>query len=247
MQGATKIGVVGYPIGGAAATTKDVAVSSQKARLKVGYINANFPIGSTDVGPATLAMKSAGVDGFTAEVASNTSLAFMAALRQAGVDLKVAELPSGYGADLLQAGTGAVQQAQGVYFQLAYEPAEMNTPATRQFVSDLRAVGVAQDPTYAEYNAYASVGLLLKGLKASGSNATLPSLLTALSHVHSWDALGLWGGRTLDPNNRTSCASSNGNNCFWFTRLDGTTFKLVPGADPICGTIIPGVTISSSS
>jgi hypothetical protein len=108
-------------------------------------------------------MKSAGVDGFTAEVASNSSLAFIAALSQAGVDLKVAELPSGYGADLLQAGTGAVQQAQGVYFQLAYEPAGMNTPASRQFVSDLRAVGVAQDPTYAEYNAYASVGLLLKG------------------------------------------------------------------------------------
>jgi branched-chain amino acid transport system substrate-binding protein len=50
MEGATKIGVVGYPIRGAAATTKDVAVSSQKARLKVGYIDASFPIGSTDVG-----------------------------------------------------------------------------------------------------------------------------------------------------------------------------------------------------
>jgi branched-chain amino acid transport system substrate-binding protein len=36
-------------------------------------------------------------------------------------------------------------------------------------------------------------------------------------------------------------------NCVWVTKLSGSTFELVPGADPICGTLVPGVTVSATS
>ena len=70
-------------------------------------------------------------------------------------------LPDGYGADTLQAGPGALQAAQNVYFLLGYEPAEMNTAATKQLQADLAASGTAGVPTYGEYNGSVSAGLLL--------------------------------------------------------------------------------------
>jgi hypothetical protein len=36
-------------------------------------------------------------------------------------------------------------------------------------------------------------------------------------------------------------------NCYWVTKLVGNTFKLIPGADPICGETLPGVTVSPPS
>ena len=35
-------------------------------------------------------------------------------------------------------------------------------------------------------------------------------------------------------------------NCNYFVQYEGTVFKLVPGATPLCGTTIPGVKVSAS-
>jgi branched-chain amino acid transport system substrate-binding protein len=119
----------------------------------------------------------------------------------------------------------------------------MNTPATQQLVNDLKAAGVTGEPTYAEYNGYLSVGLLVRGLKAAGSKPTAASLTSALSSIRSWDALGLFGGHNIDLNNRTDYPGG----CVWVVKLVGSSFELVPGADPICGSLVPGVTVSASS
>lgn len=94
------------------------------------------------------------------------------------------------------------------------------------------------------YNGYISVGLLVQALKSSGSNPTRASLIQSLSKIHNWDSLGLWGGRTLDINNRADIAGGP-DDCEWFTKLVGNSFQLVAGADPVCGSVIPGVTVSS--
>jgi branched-chain amino acid transport system substrate-binding protein len=245
MQGVTTVGALGYSISPSSSeSAQGAAKSAANVGLKVGFVDAAFPFGSTNVQPIALQMKSAGVDGFTATVDPNTGFALVTALRQAGVNLKVALLPTGYGGDLLQAGPGALQEAQNVYFTLTYEPVEMHTPATEQFQSDLKSVGVTDEPTYAEYNGYLSVALLIKGLSAAGSNPTQTSLITALSNIHDWDALGMFGTHHLDINNRTSAGQTN---CVWVTKLVGNSFQLVPGADPICGHLIPGLTVSPAS
>jgi branched-chain amino acid transport system substrate-binding protein len=244
-QGVTTVGTLGYSISPSSSeSAKGAAKSAVAVGLKAGYVNAGFPFGSTNVQPVALAMKSAHVDGFYASVDPNTGYSLITALRQAGQPLQAALLPTGYGGDLLQAGPGALASAQDVFFSLTYEPAEMKTPATQQFQSDLKAVGVTGDPTYAHYNGYLSVGLLVRGLQGAGSNPTQASLLQSLSNIHDWDAYGLVGTHHLDINDRTAAGMTN---CIWVTKLTGNTFQLVPGADPICGSLVPGVTVSASS
>ena len=238
LLGATNLGTLGYGVSPSSAdSAKSASKSAEAAGLKGGYVNANFPFGSTNVQPIALAMKSAGIDSFYASVDPNTGFALIQALRQAGVNLKAAILPDGYGADTLQAGPGALAEAQNVYFTLGYEPVEMNTTATKQLVSDLTATGTTGVPTYGEYNGYVSMGLLLKALQSAGSNVTQASLLTALSGIHDWDALGLWGGRTIDINDRVHVLGSV--QCSWITKLVGTDFQLVNGAEPLCGSVLP--------
>jgi hypothetical protein len=90
-------------------------VSARAAGLRVGYVNANFPFGATDVGPAALAMKKRRGRRVVLQTESNTAFALITALRNEGVNLKVASLPAGCGGDLLQAGPGALNAAQNVY------------------------------------------------------------------------------------------------------------------------------------
>ncbi len=244
LVGATTVGSLGYDIAPSSAESARAAgVSAQAVGLKSGYINAKFPFGSTDVQPVALAMKSAGVDGIALDVDPNTSYALISSLRQQGVDLKAAVLPIGFGADILQAGQGALNAAQNVYYALQMEPVEMNTPGTKAFEAALHQVGVTTVPTLAEYDGYASILLLAQGLKAAGSNVTQASLITALSGIHAFTAGGLFGDHPLDINDRVSLIGGS-DNCLYFTKLVGSDFKLVPGADPICGAPIPGKTVS---
>jgi ABC-type branched-subunit amino acid transport system substrate-binding protein len=247
MLGATTIGTLGYSISPSSSeSAKATAESAKAVGLKVGYVNASFPFGSTNVGPVTLAMKSAGVDAFYAGVDPNTGFALVTGLRQAGVPLKVAFLPTGYGADTTQAGPGALSEAQNVYFGSTFEPVEMHTAATEQFQKDLAAAGIAGEPTSIDYNAYTAIGLLVRGLKAAGGNPTQASLIEALSQIHDWNALGLYGSRTMDINDRVNITAGV-DNCEWFAKLVGNGFQLVPGAEPLCGKLVPGVTVTPSS
>jgi ABC-type branched-subunit amino acid transport system substrate-binding protein len=247
MEGVTSLGALGYSVSPSSAeAAKGASVSAQVAGIKAGYLNANFPFGSTNVQPEALAMKNNGVNGMTASVDPNTGLDLITSFRQLGGNLKSALLPTGYGGDITQAGPGGIQAAQGVSFLTPWEPVEMNTPATRQFQADLKTVGVTTDPTYAEYSGYTSTIMLVDGLKAAGSNPTQASFITALSGIHNWNAGGLYGSRTLDLSQREGFVLGV-DNCFYVTKLQGSTFQLVPGADPICGDVVPGKTVSASS
>jgi branched-chain amino acid transport system substrate-binding protein len=247
MQGVTNLGALGYAISPISAQAALAAgVSAQAAGLKAGYVNAKLPFGSTNVQPIALGMKSAGVDGVTATVDPNTGFALITALRQAGVPLKAALMPTGYGGDLLQAGPGAIQAGQNVYFLLGFEPIEMHTAATERFANALKSAGVTGDPTQLEYFGYVSVLLLVQALQAAGATPTHASLISALSGIHAFTAGGLYGSHQLDINDRANIVSGV-DNCYWITKLSGSTFQLVPGADPVCGTVVPGKTVSASS
>ncbi len=246
LAGTTVLGTVGYGISPAASeAAKAAAASAQAAGLRVGYLNSSFPLGGTNAQPVALAMKQNGVNGFTGSLEPNTSFAIISALRQVGVNLKAAVLPTGYGGDILQAGPGAIQAGQGVYFYTSFQPVEMHTAATKQFQGDLKTIGITTDPTYGEYAGYTSVAMLMDGLKAAGSNTSQSSLIQALNGLKQFNAAGLLGSHTLAPGDRTSAPLGPGG-CIYFAKLAGTGFKLVPGADPLCGSIIPGITESPS-
>lgn len=242
-QGVTTVGAVGYGISPTSSdAAKSAAASSQAAGLKVGYLNSNLPFGTTDVTPVALQMKKDGVDGFTADTDPNTNFALVTALRQAGDNPKVAIFPTGYGGDLTQAGPGAIQEGQGVYFTSSFEPVEMNTPATQQFQRALKAIGVSSDPTYAEYGGYASVALLVAGLKAAGADHSYAGLIKGLSSVTGFNAWGLLGSHSYGMSDRAATATGV-DDCTYVTKLAGSKFELVKGADPVCGTTIAGKSV----
>jgi branched-chain amino acid transport system substrate-binding protein len=240
--GATTIGSVGYgTVPSAADSARGIAASAEAAGLKVGYLNAEYPLGSTDVGPAVLAMKNAGVDGIATEVQENTAFAMVSALRQQGVALRAPVLSSGYGDALLSAGPAAIQNAQNVYFTLNYEPVEMHTAATEKFQAALRSAGFTGEPGLPEYLAYVSFDALVTGLKGAGSTPTRESLISSLLNVTKYDAAGLYGGHTISFGMAGRGQSGGGaDNCLWYLMFKGKSFTLVPGADPVCGTVIPG-------
>lgn len=101
-------------------------------------------------------------------------------------------------------------------------------------------MGVDTDPTFAEYQGYLSVDLLVHGLERAGPNPTRARLIAALNGIKSYDAAGLLGSHTLDVGARTPVPSGV-DNCLWFVRLSGRRFQLVPGAEPLCGSQIPGI------
>ncbi|MBL7492589.1 ABC transporter substrate-binding protein [Frankia sp. AgB1.9] len=247
LVGVTNLASLGYgvsPISSESAASG--ALSAEVAGIKVGYLNAKFPFGSTDVGPEVLAMKNAGINGLWASVDPNTGFALISGLRDQGVDLKGVLLPTGYGGDILQAGQGALQDAQGVYFTLGYEPVEMQTAATKQLQADFASAHITLAPTYASYTGYVATGLLVRALKDAGSGATQASLIKALSNVHDWDAMGLFGGHKADINDRVNIVNG-ADNCWWLTKLEGDKFTLVPGGDPVCGKLVPGKTVAPAS
>ena len=242
LLGVTTVGALGYSISPSSAeAAKGAGVSAQAAGLKAGYINAKFPFGSTNVAPVAAAMKASGVDGVTPDVDPNTSFALIQALKNNGANVKAFLLPIGYGGDLLQAGPGTLKTAQNVYFTVQYQPIEMQTAATKKFAAALAATGGTNAPGLPTYDGYASILLLVQGLKAAGASPTHESLIAALSKIHDFNPGGLFGDHPLDPNDRVNNGDGN---CTYATKLVGDKFVLVKGALPICGEILPGKTVS---
>jgi ABC-type branched-subunit amino acid transport system substrate-binding protein len=241
-QGVTNLGSVGYSVSpSSAAAARAASVSAGAAGIKTGYLNDSFPFGSTNVAPVALAMKSAGINGLVANTEPSTVFALATALQQQDVHLKATMLPTGGGGDLINSGPTAIQAAQGADFLSDFEPPEMHTAATQKLQNALATyAGVHTDPTFAEYIGYLSVLGLVQGIQGAGANPTQSSTIKALSNITDYDAEGLWGGhQTVDWSKRPQGTTE----CFWMTKLSGSTFQLISGSTPVCGTQIKGKSV----
>ena len=244
LEGVTNAGILAYNYVTSTLAGKEEAKSIEDAGIKIGYLNLAFPLSSANTQPVALAMKNDKVDGFVAPLSPATALSVIEDLKQLGVTLKGAFLFNGYGGDLKTGGPGAQQAAQGVFFGVEYEPVEMHTAATVQLQHYLQGVGVTGDPTFAEYNAYLSIAMMVEGLRAAGANPTRSHFIGALDGVR-WNAIGLLGNHYQLAGNREAHPSGI-DGCTWLTQLEGSKFNLVPGGDPICGTSVAGQSVGGS-
>jgi len=228
-QGVTKCASLGYAGSPSSAlAAQGFVVSCQKAGLKSGYLNTQFPFGSTNVGPIALAMKAAGVDGLFLPTVPSTSFALVEALHLLGAKLKAVLLPTGYGGDFLSS-PAAIAAGQGLDFEPIGLPAEANTPATRQRAADLASVGVTTDPTFAEQFDFLVLSAFVAGLKAAGANPTRQSFMAAMSKITNFDAEGLLAPSTV---NFRDYIPNNG--CLDLVTLKGPKYVLLPNM-PMCG------------
>ncbi|MDA8043866.1 MAG: ABC transporter substrate-binding protein [Actinomycetota bacterium] len=245
--GGTNLASLGYSISPSSAdAAKGAAVSAHLAGLEVGYLNASFPFGGTNVGPAALAIKASGADSLNASIETSTEFALIRALRQEGVQLKVALVATGYGGDLVTGGPDGQSVAQGLYFPIAWEPTEMHTAATERLVNAITKYAKSNiAPGYGQYLGYLSVDALVQGLELAGPHPTQASLINALLSIRNYTGAGLFGshsvGFAMDQRGQVSGAD----NCEWVVRYSGTSFHLLPGMEPICGQTVPGLTINS--
>jgi branched-chain amino acid transport system substrate-binding protein len=96
----------------------------------------------------------------------------------------------------------------------------------------------------------------LKKLQAAGnSKPSQADFINAMLGITDYNGSGLLPSGTpglYDDHTISFALSDRGmefgaDNCVWVTKWVGSSFHLVPGADPLCGQIIPGVTVSGSS
>ncbi len=208
--------------------------SALNAGLKVGYTNVNLVYGTTDVGPIALGMKSSGVDMVYPGVTQQTSLSLVKALKDEGVTFK-AVLPTGYGGDLLTGGADAKSIAQGVYFVTGFEPVEMNTAATKEFVSYLQEGAGTQVPTLSNYLGYLSIDGLVVGLQKSGANPTKAQFIDTMLGITNYAGRGLFGpGHTVSFALAGRGTVAGADNCLFAVRYSGTEFHPVSGLTPVC-------------
>lgn len=245
--GGTNLASIGYSISPSSAdSAKAAAVSAHAAGLKVGFLNANFPFGSTNVGPTALQIKAAGSDSLSASIETSTEFALIQALRQDGANPKVAVAATGYGGDLVTGGADGQQIAQGVYFPIAWEPVEMHTAATQKLVSAIKTYAKSDiPPGYGQYLGYMSVDALVQGLKLAGPNPTQASLINAMLGIRNYNGAGLYGTHSVGFGMDQRGKVSGADNCEWVTRYSGSSFHLIPGMEPLCGTTLSGLTINS--
>jgi branched-chain amino acid transport system substrate-binding protein len=227
-QGVTKCASLGYASSPSSALAAAGFIKScELVGLKSGYLNTQFPFGSTNVGPIALAMKAAGVDGVFFPTVPSTSFALVEALHLLGVKLKATLLPTGYGGDLLGS-PAAIAAGQGIDFEPIGPPAEANTPATRQRAADLAAVGVTGPPTFAEQEDFLTLTAFVTGLKAAGPSPTRQSFMAAMSKITNYDAGGLLAPEKINFRDYTP-----GTGCLWVAQLRGSKFFVMPNT-PIC-------------
>jgi branched-chain amino acid transport system substrate-binding protein len=217
-RGVTSCAAVGYagqPSSSHAATgftnaCKDVG-------LKVGYLNTQVPIGSTDIGPIALAIKASGADGIALEMQESTSILIMTRLGQLGVHPKSALLAEGYGPALLDNEANR-QAAQGIDFSTVGYPDEVDNAATKLRRTILTAGGLKMPPSPGSQYSYLNALTLVDGLKAAGATTSQTTFISKLRAVTDFDADGLLPGKT------DFSASAPTTSCLTIVRLTGDKF-----------------------
>ncbi|HET6874745.1 MAG TPA: ABC transporter substrate-binding protein, partial [Acidimicrobiales bacterium] len=238
-HGATKVGAVGYQISPSSAmAAKGFNFAARYVGLEAPYLNTSIPFGSVDLTSASLAEKAAGVNGLFLDMDYNTNLAALTQAKQAGVDVKVAFLLTGYDQNLLNDPT-AVHNAQGAYFYTAGAPIELNTAATRNFTSALaKYEGIHGVPGFDIYEGWQDADLFIRGLQVTGGQLTRSRFISELQKVTDWDA----GGLLASPRDFTPAAfgQPEQRSCEWIVQLQGNRFVPVPANGQLtCGTLIP--------
>jgi branched-chain amino acid transport system substrate-binding protein len=241
-QGATKLAVVAYGNPSSSEAGKSAMESAVKAGLSNAYINTKVPLGSTNVGPIIQQIKASGADALYMPTVPNTAFAIVVGLKQAGAKLKAVVTTTGYGGDLLKS-PDALAAGEGVDFESIGAPAEAETPATKAFQSALaQYAGSTEIPSFGEYIGWLTADLFVDGLKLAGPAASAADFISKL-RTSTWDGAGLEKPENFaDPVPAASGLGSQ--NCVNILKLTSGKFVPIAGAVPVCGTIIPGLSVS---
>jgi branched-chain amino acid transport system substrate-binding protein len=191
-KGVTSLGVVTFDIPPSIASGSAVALSARDAGIKVGYLNTAAQLGQTSYTTDAIALKNAGVDAFYGPLDPQGDENVVTAVRQAGGQLKVVLLPSGYGdTDGILSSPGK-DAAQGFYFDDSTTPDSISNPGTDQERQALAQYGHFTGLNGFNVSAgYISGDVLIKGMEVAGRNPTRQTFTTNLRAVNDYTGNGL--------------------------------------------------------
>jgi branched-chain amino acid transport system substrate-binding protein len=241
-QGGTRVFAVGYDGAPNSALTAEAgAASAEHAGLAATYDNS-LAFGSTDVGPLVQKIKAFKADVVYTATVQSTSYALATAIKQAGVKLKMLVLDNGYGPDVIN-DPATANAATGVYFMLNQAPLETGNAGTTQLVSALKTYADAGgEPSFGAYIGWLTADLMIYGLEKAGPGASTQQFIAKL-RASTWNG----GDGIMSPTNFTdvkpAAAGLDQADCAWVARFDGSKFVMVQGASPVCGSIVPGLTV----
>jgi branched-chain amino acid transport system substrate-binding protein len=235
-KGVTNLGVVTFNIPASVASGSAVAESARDAGIKVGYINTSAQLGQTSYTTDAIALKNAKINAFYGPLDPQSDINVVNAVKEAGGNLKVVMLPSGYGDTDGILSSPAKDAAQGFYFFDSITPDSISNPGTDQERQALAKYGHFTGLNgFNVSSGYVGGDVLVKGLEVAGSNPTRSSFLTNLRAVKNYTGNGL----LPRPVNFATPASKGGlpglsyTGCLYFLQAVSGQYKVVT-PKPVC-------------
>jgi branched-chain amino acid transport system substrate-binding protein len=239
-RGVTKIALVTSPIPSAQEFLKNVAASAKAVGIQVVYENLTIP--DTQEGGfqnIVQQIKADKANGVMIVLLTEAEFAMLDELEQAGVHATMQFSNQPPGSTLATAQAQA--EAQGIWADIPFVPAELSSPATATMQAALAKY--AKQTTPADENeeyGWMTADLLIQGLKLAGRNPTRASFTTKLRADNDYTA----GGLNISPVSFTAsfAAGAQGagpapKDCAYFIQYKGTSW--VASKQPICGGLVP--------
>jgi branched-chain amino acid transport system substrate-binding protein len=236
--GVKKVAAIGYGVSPSSSETARATVqyAAKASGLKPGYLNNSVDFGSTDVGPIVLGIKNSGSDGVYLPLDSNTNFAVISGLQQNGVPMKATISATGYSQDLLDQPIAKTISPHDV-LQSSYKPVELNDPAVKKFVSNLKKyAGVTGVPNYGVYTGYITCDMVITGLQNAGKNPTRKSFVDGLRNANNgiYDSAGLTC-KPIDLSYAHYGKISSTPGCIYYVTVKNGKFVPYNGGKPITG------------
>ncbi|HYA67814.1 MAG TPA: ABC transporter substrate-binding protein, partial [Acidimicrobiales bacterium] len=242
-HGGTVLGSYGYSISPSSTQASiGTAQSFQLAHGTVGVLDTSVPFGGVDFTSDALIAKQKNVNSVVGNLDGNSNIALVTALRQAGVNLKVAVFPTGYAPDLIS--SPAWPSVQGVYFQSLFRPFSLPNSGTEQMAAALmkyQNFKPGQFPVFSQYESWLGADLMIKGLELAGPNPTRSAVISDLRGVTDYNGGGLLP-YSLDYS--TIFGHNPPQLCLWYLQAEPSAFVPI-SPKPFCGTDVRGTSTST--
>jgi branched-chain amino acid transport system substrate-binding protein len=224
-KGATTVYSVGSGDPQGAAAAEALIASSQAVGLKEGVLTTDLPIGTTNFTSEAVKAKQAGVDTLALPLNLNSSIVVIQAMRQAGVNVKVALLMAGYDPSVAKTAGSVVNNAT---FAIPFAPFELNLPAQQTYEQALAKYTKGTVGMFT-MEGWLAADLMVTGIQKAGACPTSVAILNAIRGLRGYDADGLQAPTSFNtPTGPLTCD-------YFVTVTDGA---LVPdnSGKPICAT-----------
>lgn len=216
-KGATTVYSVGPGTPQGAAAAEALVASSEAAGLKKGVLTTDLPVGTTNFTAEAVKAKQAGVDALALPLNMDESISVLKAMRQEGVDVKVALLMAGYDPTVTSTAGDLLDNAT---FAIPFAPFELNLPAQKTYEDALAKYTSGQVGMYTTEGRLGA-DVMIAGMEKAGPCPSSSAILAAINNLRGYDANGLQA-----PTNFTPSTRGGPLNCeFFVTVTDG---KLVP-------------------